>query len=138
MLRSSRKGQNCWTSNNLEMKFKPIFHVTMFNQRTTVQCHLFDCVQTQTLFAELIKREEALITATCDLVHPSKSRTERDTTPVCHLPIQLSVCLFVPLTATILCLFAITTRAHNLCHDNRQLIVIAINRNHSASKINCN
>ena len=29
-------------------------------------------------------------------------------------------------------------RAHNLCHDNRQLIVIAINRNHSASKINCN
>ena len=30
------------------------------------------------------------------------------------------------------------TRAHNLCHDNRQLIVIAINRNHSASKINCN
>ena len=30
------------------------------------------------------------------------------------------------------------SRAHNLCHDNRQLIVIAINRNHSASKINCN
>ena len=30
------------------------------------------------------------------------------------------------------------TRAHNLCHDNRQLIVIAINRNHSASKVNCN
>ena len=29
-------------------------------------------------------------------------------------------------------------RAHNLCHNNRQLIVIAINRNHSASKINCN
>ena len=32
----------------------------------------------------------------------------------------------------------VVTRAHNLCHDNRQLIVIAINRNHSASKINCN
>ena len=32
----------------------------------------------------------------------------------------------------------IGTRAHNLCHDNRQLIVIAINCNHSASKINCN
>ena len=32
----------------------------------------------------------------------------------------------------------LVTRAHNLCHDNRQLIVIAINRNHSASKINCN
>ena len=30
------------------------------------------------------------------------------------------------------------TRAHNLCHDNRQLIVIAINCNHSASKNNCN
>ena len=29
-------------------------------------------------------------------------------------------------------------RAHNLCHDNCQLIIIAINRNHSASKINCN
>ena len=29
-------------------------------------------------------------------------------------------------------------RAHNLCHDNRQLIVIAINRNRSAIKINCN
>ena len=26
------------------------------------------------------------------------------------------------------------TRAHNLCNDNRQLIVIAINRNRSASK----
>ena len=32
----------------------------------------------------------------------------------------------------------VITRAHNLCHDNRQLIVIAINRNHSASKIDCN
>ena len=32
----------------------------------------------------------------------------------------------------------ISTRAHNLCHDNRQLIVIAINRNRSAIKINCN
>ena len=32
----------------------------------------------------------------------------------------------------------LTIRAHNLCHDNRQLIVIAINRNHSAKKINCN
>ena len=32
----------------------------------------------------------------------------------------------------------VSFRAHNLCHDNRQLIVIAINRNHSASKINCN
>ena len=32
----------------------------------------------------------------------------------------------------------VLSRAHNLCHDNRQLIVIAINRNHSASKINCN
>ena len=29
-------------------------------------------------------------------------------------------------------------RAHNLCHNNRQLIVLAINRNHSASKNNCN
>ena len=29
-------------------------------------------------------------------------------------------------------------RAHNLCHNNRQLIAIAINRNHSARKINCN
>ena len=28
-------------------------------------------------------------------------------------------------------------RAHNLCHDNRQLIVLAINC-HSASKNNCN
>ena len=37
-----------------------------------------------------------------------------------------------------LSLICITTRAHNLCHDNRQLIVIAINRNHSASKNNCN
>ena len=35
-------------------------------------------------------------------------------------------------------LISADTRAHNLCHDNRQLIVIAINRNHSASKINCN
>ena len=34
--------------------------------------------------------------------------------------------------------FTLSIRAHNLCHDNRQLIVIAINRNHSASKINCN
>ena len=32
----------------------------------------------------------------------------------------------------------ICTKAHNLCHDNRQLYVIAINRNHSASKIYCN
>ena len=32
----------------------------------------------------------------------------------------------------------VETRAHNLCHDNRQLIVIAINRNRSASKNNCN
>ena len=32
----------------------------------------------------------------------------------------------------------ISIRAHNLCHDNRQLIVIAINRNHSASKNNRN
>ena len=32
----------------------------------------------------------------------------------------------------------ILTRAHNLCHDNCQLMVIAINCNHSASKINCN
>ena len=32
----------------------------------------------------------------------------------------------------------VATRAHNLCHDNRQLIVIAINRNRSAIKINCN
>ena len=31
-----------------------------------------------------------------------------------------------------------STRAHNLCHDNCQLIVIAINRNRSAIKINCN
>ena len=34
--------------------------------------------------------------------------------------------------------WSVDTRAHNLCHDNRQLIVNAINRNHSASKINCN
>ena len=33
---------------------------------------------------------------------------------------------------------SLTNRAHNLCHDNRQLIVIAINRNCSAIKINCN
>ena len=33
---------------------------------------------------------------------------------------------------------SIKTRAHNLCHDNRQLIVLAINGNHSASKSNCN
>ena len=32
----------------------------------------------------------------------------------------------------------IITRAHNLCKDNRQLIVLAINCNHSASKNNCN
>ena len=32
----------------------------------------------------------------------------------------------------------INIRAHNLCHNNRQLIVFAINRNHSASKNNCN
>ena len=32
----------------------------------------------------------------------------------------------------------IVIRAHNLCHDNRQLIVIAINLNRSAIKINCN
>ena len=32
----------------------------------------------------------------------------------------------------------VVTRAHNLCHDNRQLIVIAINRNRLAIKINCN
>ena len=30
-----------------------------------------------------------------------------------------------------------TTRAHNLCHDNRQLIVLAMNCNHLASKNNC-
>ena len=30
------------------------------------------------------------------------------------------------------------TRAHNLCHDNRQLIVLAINCNHSARTNNCN
>ena len=29
-------------------------------------------------------------------------------------------------------------RAHNLCHNDRQLITIAINYNHSASKNNCN
>ena len=32
----------------------------------------------------------------------------------------------------------IYARAHNLCHDNRQLIVLAINCNHSAIKNNCN
>ena len=32
----------------------------------------------------------------------------------------------------------VDTRAHNLCHDNCQLIVIAINRNHSAAKNNRN
>ena len=32
----------------------------------------------------------------------------------------------------------IIIRAHNLCHDNRQLIVMAINRNRSAIKTNCN
>ena len=32
----------------------------------------------------------------------------------------------------------VVIRAHNLCHDNRQLILFAINRNHSASKINRN
>ena len=35
-------------------------------------------------------------------------------------------------------IFGVKIRAHNLCHDNRQLIVIAINRNRSASKNNCN
>ena len=30
---------------------------------------------------------------------------------------------------------SIIIRAHNRCHDNRQLIVLAINCNHSASKI---
>ena len=30
----------------------------------------------------------------------------------------------------------VVIRAHNLCHDNRQLIVIAINRNRLASKNN--
>ena len=38
----------------------------------------------------------------------------------------------------ILFINTIATRAHNLCHDNRQLIVLAINCNHSASKNNCN
>ena len=31
--------------------------------------------------------------------------------------------------------WGVIIKAHNLCHDNSQLIVIAINRNHSASKI---
>ena len=35
-------------------------------------------------------------------------------------------------------LSSVTSRAHNLCHDNRQLIVLAINRNRSDSKNNCN
>ena len=33
---------------------------------------------------------------------------------------------------------SIATIAYNLCHDNRQLIVLAINCNHSDSKNNCN
>ena len=33
---------------------------------------------------------------------------------------------------------SVNSRAHNLCHDNRQLIVLAINVNHSASKNKCN
>ena len=36
------------------------------------------------------------------------------------------------------CTYYVITRAHNLCHDNRQLNVITINRNRSAIKINCN
>ena len=32
----------------------------------------------------------------------------------------------------------IDTSAHTLCHDNCQLIVLAINCNHSVSKNNCN
>ena len=36
------------------------------------------------------------------------------------------------------CACFISTRAHNLCHDNLQLIVITINRNRSAIRINCN
>ena len=32
----------------------------------------------------------------------------------------------------------VVIRAHNLCHDNLQLIVLAINCNHSASKNNGN
>ena len=32
----------------------------------------------------------------------------------------------------------VSTRAHNLCHDNSQLIVLVINCYHSASKNNCN
>ena len=39
---------------------------------------------------------------------------------------------------TLLTLLTLFIRAHNLCHDNRQLIVIAINCNRSAIKINCN
>ena len=46
--------------------------------------------------------------------------------------IQNPLALFNPICRTL------HIRAHNLCHDNRQLIVIAINRNHSAIKISCN
>ena len=36
------------------------------------------------------------------------------------------------------CQYDVSIRAHNLCHDNRQLIVLAINCNHLDSKNNCN
>ena len=48
------------------------------------------------------------------------------------------VAMLMFLVIVSLLLICVNTRAHNLCHDNRQLIVIAINRNRSAIKINCN
>ena len=48
--------------------------------------------------------------------------------------ILVSACVMVLACGVI----SITIRAHNLCHNNRQLIVIAINRIRSASKNNCN
>ena len=52
----------------------------------------------------------------------------------CYLPL-LSLSTTAPLFLEI---SWVSIRAHNLCHDNRQLIVLAINCNHSASKNNCN
>ena len=48
----------------------------------------------------------------------------------------------VPIVAAVreqgLAAISVQLRAHNLSHDNRQLIVLAINCNRSPSKDNCN
>ena len=51
-------------------------------------------------------------------------------TSLCHI----SFCM-LPYFAI---LHRVATRAHNLCHDNRQLFVLAIKCHHLASKNNCN